>query len=268
MAGEGSTWNPKTRQYTPTPNDRESGTRDTKPKATGKGPGKTRPTPETANQREGRVPTPASKPYVYPGFDPSSTLNIKGKNDKGGSGNKGDKDKKDKVEPRPIVSVSQIQIPLGSGQAITPNIQELYIKEIERLTLGLISSADGLLFAYNFTSINKIASYMLESDDASQRSTAIISNIIRSRSDVELSELQIRDRLNDVINLVANQIGDLVPSSIKLAKFGMKKENLTFQGGMPRIDNRTSFYDLELKLPELQGFGYDVTYKVECYDVS
>jgi hypothetical protein len=263
----GSTgWNPYSESYTPTANERESGTRNKKPKASGKGPGRTRPTPETANQREGRVPA-SSKPYVYPGFDLSSTIPVKG--GKGGKGGKGNnEDKKDKIEPRPNVSVSQIQIPLGSGQAITPNIQEAYIKEIERLTLNLISSADGLLFAYNFTSIDKIASYMLEADDASQRSTSVISNIIRSRSDVELSELQIRDRLNDVINLVANTIGDLVPSSTKLASFGMKKDNLDFQGGMPRIDNFTALYDLELKLPELQGFGYDVKYLIECYDIS
>lgn len=220
-----------------------------------------RPDPNRANAREDRKPA-----YVYPGFDPSSTLNVKG--GKGGKGGSGDKNKKDKVDPRPNVPVSQIQIPLGSGQAITPNIQEAYIKEIERLTLGLISSAEGLLFAYNFTSINRIASYMLESDDASQRSTAIVSNIIRSRSEVELTELQIRDRLNDVINLVANQIGDLVLPGTKLAKFGIKKENLNFQGGMPRIQGGASVYDLELKLPELQGFGYDVVYRIECYNVS
>lgn len=211
-----------------------------------------------------------SLPYLDSSFKGvgSNFYTAPSKGGTGNNGNKGNKDKKDKVEPRPNVSVSQVQIPLGSGQAITPNIQEAYIKEIERLTLNLISSADGLLFAYNFTSIDRIASYMLEADDASQRSTSVVSNIIRSRSDVELSELQIRDRLNDVINLVANTIGDLVPSSTKLTSFGMKKDNLAFQGGMPRIDNRTSFYDLELKLPELQGFGYDVTYKIECYDVS
>ena len=191
-----------------------------------------------------------------------------GKGGKGGKGGKDGKDKKDKPDPREIYPVSQVQIPLGSGQVITPNLQEAYIREVTRLTLNLISSAESLLFAYNFSGINKIASYMLESDDASQRSTAVVSNIIRPRSGVELSELEVRDKLNNVINIVANAIGDLVPSSTKLNSFGQKKDNLTFQGGTPRIDNRTSFYDLELTLPDIQGFGYDVAYTIKCYDIS
>lgn len=217
-----------------------------------------RPDPNRANAREDRKPA-----YVYAGFDPSSTLNVKG-----GKGGKDGKDKKDKPDPREIYPVSQVQIPLGSGQVITPNLQEAYIREVTRLTLNLISSAENLLFAYNFSGINKIASYMLESDDASQRSTAVVSNIIRPRAQVELSELEVRDKLNNVINLVANTIGDLVPSSTKLNSFGQKKDNLPFQGGTPRIDNRTSFYDLELTLPDIQGFGYDVAYTIKCYDIS
>jgi len=220
-----------------------------------------RPDPNRANAREDRKPV-----YVYPGFDTSSTLKVKP--GKGGTGNGGNKDKKDKPDPREIYPVSQVQIPLGSGQVITPNLQEAYIREVTRLTLNLISSAENLLFAYNFTGINKIASYMLESDDASQRSTAVVSNIIRPRSGVELSELEVRDKLNNVINLIANTIGDLVPSSTKLNSFGQKKDNLDFIGGTPRIDNRTSFYDLKLELPDIQGFGYDVAYTIKCYDIS
>jgi hypothetical protein len=223
-----------------------------------------RPDPNRANAREDRKPA-----YVYPGFDPSSTLKIKpGKGGTGDNGKKGDKDKKDKSTPREIYPVSQVQIPLGSGQVITPNLQEAYIREVTRLTLNLISSAENLLFAYNFTGINKIASYMLEADDASQRSTAVVSNIIRPRSGVELSELEVRDKLNNVINLIANTIGDLVTSSTKLNSFGQKKDNLDFIGGTPRIDNRTSFYDLKLELPDIQGFGYDVAYTIKCYDIS
>ncbi len=197
----------------------------------------------------------------------SSRINPK-KGGKGGNNNSNNNNNNNNPSPREIYPVSQVQIPLGSGQVITPNLQEAYIREVTRLTLNLISSAENLLFAYNFSGINKIASYMLESDDASQRSTAVVSNIIRPRSGVELSELEVRDKLNNVINLVANTIGDLVPSSTKLSSFGQKKDNIPFQGGTPRIDNRTSFYDLELTLPDIQGFGYDVAYTIKCYDIS
>lgn len=271
---EGDTWESTGRGVSnyyptvPTANERESGTRNKKRKPTGKGPGRTRPAPVTPNQREGRGPT-TSSPYVYPGFDPSSTLGIT----PGGSGTTKKKKKKKKaneteIEARPIVPISQIQVPVGSGQAITPNMQEAYIKEVTRLTLNLISSADSLLFAYNFTTIDRIASYMLEADDASQRSTGIVSNIRRAIQGVPLTELEIRDRLNDVVNLVASKIGDLAPSDQKLNLFGNKRENLQFQGGMPRINNRTSFYDLELDLPELSSPEYSVTYVIKCYDIS
>jgi hypothetical protein len=233
----------------------------------------------TANQREdrgtnrnkGRDVTAADvKKYVTdPGKNFLGVGYIKPKKSgKSGNNNNNNSDNDNKPKPREIYPVSQVQIPLGSGQVITPNLQEAYIREVTRLTLNLISSAENLLFAYNFTGINKIASYMLEADDASQRSTAVVSNIIRPRSGVELSELEVRDKLNNVINLIANTIGDLVTSSTKLNSFGQKKDNLDFIGGTPRIDNRTSFYDLELELPDIQGFGYDVAYTIKCYDIS
>jgi hypothetical protein len=238
-----------------TANDRESGTRNTKKSSYDK-----KKTQEAASLYADVGPNfygVGSNFYIgKPTFD-------KPKGGKDGNGNN-----ENKPDPREIYPVSQVQIPLGSGQVITPNLQEAYIREVTRLTLNLISSAENLLFAYNFTGINKIASYMLEADDASQRSTAVVSNIIRPRSNVELSELEVRDKLNNVINLIANTIGDLVPSSTKLNSFGQKKDNLDFIGGTPRIDNRTSFYDLKLELPDIQGFGYDVAYTIKCYDIS
>jgi hypothetical protein len=248
----------------PNANDRESGTRN-KRRTTS-----TNYQTDRRNQARSSGRNATKEPYVYPGFDLSSTLGIKrGKTGNGNNGNQRNSNNPEaEVYARPIVPISQIQVPVGSGQAITPNMQEAYIKEVTRLTLNLISSADNLLFAYNFSTIDRIASYMLEVDDANQRSTGVVSNFRRAIQGLPLTELEIRDRLNGVANLVANTIGDLVPADRKLSLFGSKKDRLPFQGGMPRINNRTSFYDLELDLPELSSPEYSVSYVIKCYDIS
>jgi hypothetical protein len=113
-----------------------------------------------------------------------------------------------------------------------------------------------------------MVSYTLEQDDQNQRQSQIVSNIKRSFSGVPLTELQIRDRLNAVVNQISQEIGDLTPASTKLSKFGMKKDNRDFQGGTPRIQNSRAVYDLELKLPSLEGFNYSVTYRIKCFDID
>jgi hypothetical protein len=257
-SGEPGLWS----GYTPIANEKESGTRNKR---------RTTSTSYQTDKRnkarsKGRTP----EPYVYPGFDLSSTLGIKrGKTGNGNNGNQGNSNNPEaEVYARPIVPISQIQVPIGSGQVVNPNMREAYIKEVQRLTLSLISSADSLLFAYNFTTINRITSYMLERDDANLRSTGVVSNFRRPGSGVPLTQLEIEDRLTSVINLIANTIGDNVPSNSKLQLFGNKKENLDFQGGMPRIDNRTSYYDLKLDLPQLSSPEYSVRYTIKCYDIS
>jgi hypothetical protein len=248
----------------PNANDRESGTRN-KRRTTS-----TNYQTDRRNQARSSGRNATKEPYVYPGFDLSSTLGIKrGKTGNGNNGNQGNSNNPEaEVYARPIVPISQIQVPIGSGQVVNPNMREAYIKEVQRLTLSLISSADSLLFAYNFTTINRITSYMLERDDANLRSTGVVSNFRRPGSGVPLTQLEIEDRLTSVINLIANTIGDNVPSNSKLQLFGNKKENLDFQGGMPRIDNRTSYYDLKLDLPQLSSPEYSVRYTIKCYDIS
>jgi len=168
------------------------------------------------------------------------------------------------VPPQPVVPTP----PVKGGIAQSRNIRTGYLKLIETLTSNLLKNADSLLFAYNFKSIERMVSYTLEQDDQSQRQSQIVSNIKRSFSGVPLTELQIRDRLNAVVNQISQEIGDLTPASTKLAKFGMKKDNRDFQGGTPRIQNSRAVYDLELKLPSLEGFNYSVTYRIKCFDID
>jgi hypothetical protein len=166
--------------------------------------------------------------------------------------------------PQPAVPTP----PVKGGIAQSRNIRTGYLKLIETLTSNLLKNADSLLFAYNFKSIERMVSYTLEQDDQNQRQSQIVSNIKRSFSGVPLTELQIRDRLNAVVNQISQEIGDLTPASTKLAKFGMKKDNRDFQGGTPRIQNSRAVYDLELKLPSLEGFNYSVTYRIKCFDID
>jgi hypothetical protein len=184
------------------------------------------------------------------------------------------KDKGKKSDPPPppdvpvVPPVATITIPVASGTVKAPNIQERYQALIRKLTLDLLNNAENLLFAYDFQTIERIASYVLDTDDAAQRGTNIVSNIKRSFSGIPTTELQIRDRLNAVINQISQEIGDLTPASTKLAKFGIKKDNDSFQGGTPRIENRAARYDLELTLPSLEGFNYSVSYRIKCYEIG
>jgi hypothetical protein len=158
--------------------------------------------------------------------------------------------------------------PVQGGLAASRNIRPQYLEKIRELTANLLKNADSFLFAYNFKTIERMVSYALETDDQSQRQSQIVSNIKRSFSGVPLTELQIRDRLNAVINQISQEIGDLTPATTKLTKFGIKKDNDAFKGGTPRIQNGIAVYDLELKLPSLEGFNYSVTYRIKCFDID
>jgi hypothetical protein len=171
--------------------------------------------------------------------------------------------------PPPPVPPEVVPVPpVKGGLGQSRNIRENYLKTIKTLTSQLLQSADSLLFAYNFKSIERMISYTLELDDQNQRQSQIVSNIKRSFSEVPLTELQIRDRLNAVINQISQEIGDLTPATTKLAKFGIKKDNESFKGGTPRIQNSRAVYDMELKLPSLEGFNYSVTYRIKCFDID
>lgn len=187
---------------------------------------------------------------------------------KGDNGSKDDKGNKDGGGATPTPAAASPIPPVKGGIGESRNIRGGYLKLIKKLTANLLKNADSLLFAYNFQSIERMVSYSLEEDDQSQRESQIVSNIKRSFSTVPLTELQIRDRLNAVINQISQEIGDLTPASAKLAKFGIKKDNKDFQGGTPRIQNSRAVYDLELKLPSLEGFNYSVTYRIKCFDID
>jgi hypothetical protein len=182
---------------------------------------------------------------------------------------KGPKDTPGTWTPPPPVPPEVVPVPpVKGGLGQSRNIRENYLKTIKTLTSQLLQSADSLLFAYNFKSIERMISYTLELDDQNQRQSQIVSNIKRSFSGVPLTELQIRDRLNAVINQISQEIGDLTPATTKLAKFGIKKDNESFKGGTPRIQNSRAVYDMELKLPSLEGFNYSVTYRIKCFDID
>jgi hypothetical protein len=239
-SGEPGVWS----GYTPSPNDRESGTRNVKPKATGKGPGKTRPKPETANEKEGRVPG-SKKPYVYPGFDPSSTITLKG--GKGDGGKKKKKKKKGGDGAEPAKALPAVVTSSAVGGQVNPNVFDAYIAEIRRLTLRLVNNAKNLLFAYDFESINSASDYSLDIDNAAKTYNTVVTRALPSSPTFSLSNLTAQELTNQLINDIAQKISDVVPDSTRYDYFG-SFVNGEWDPGSPSFLANQAKYDLKINV--------------------
>lgn len=161
-------------------------------------------------------------------------------------------------KPKSITPRVQTTIPVNSTAytTIDPAIKQLYIKEIKRLTLTLVKSSKDLLLSYNFSGINKVPSYYLESD-LSARASAIFTESSAPQSlSISINELDNNRLMTDIVNTINLAISDYVLDTTKIPYFTM-----VISGGLVFYDlnlpittqDTTPFYVKVFKIPDATG---------------
>jgi hypothetical protein len=223
--------------------------------------------PETARETRRIAP----KPPKFVGFDPSSTLpkpkkavsvtpvsSSSGSGSGGGGG--GGTTSPPGVTPGPVIKNPAEPSPI---EVLDPNVYTIYKEEIKRLTLRLVNRAKNLLLAYDFSSIDKITDYQIETDRAARNSNIITTpQVPESRSS---SSLTAQDTAVSLINAISNQISDNVPLATKLALFG-SDVNGTFTAGKLGISNGIANYDLRFKVDNVSPEIKKII--VRCYEIG
>ena len=148
-------------------------------------------------------------------------------------------------------------------EVLDPNVYTVYRAEIKRLTLKLVNRAKNLLLAYNFSSIDRITDYQIETDSSARNSNIITTpQVPQSPSS---STLTAQDTAVSLINAISNQISDNVPMATKLGLFG-SDINGTFTAGRLGISNGIANYDLRFVVnnvsPEIRNII------VRCYEIG
>jgi len=196
------------------------------------------------------------KPFKFVGFDPSS-IKIKKPGPKKPPSDRG---------PGPITPVTSNPVETvvpTSGLVDGVNYKDLYLKEISRLVLSLVHNAKSLLIRYNFSGIDRVPEYYLDSDRES-KSQAVASTTSRPQSPFSLTEANLQDQFSTDINEINNKISDLTDNSVRSEYFG------TMRGGtfLPRevkifADGRTG-YDMRLTFTSVSNQDFII----KCYEVS
>lgn len=173
---------------------------------------------------------------------------------------KNDKPKNDGVRDEQQVTV--ISAPVQTGLVDNINIREEYRAEARRIILSLVKSAKDLLIKYNFSSIDRVAEYALDSDREA-KTEYVVSQPARPEPPFTLSEAAMQDRFSQDIIKITNSISDNIEDSVKLQWFGTIQGNTLLQG-KPRISNGVSSYDMRLRVDAIS----DKVFVVKCYEIS
>jgi hypothetical protein len=200
---------------------------------------------------------PPKKPYVYPGFDPSSTLKttptptpdpVKGK--------------KKKKTPDIPYKISKEVAPDSSNLVDSVNISELYVKAKAKIVLALIRNSKTLLGRYDFSGIDRITDYSLDADNSARQSEIVVS-YIRPKPTVSLTEVMEQDVFMKNVNKINNQLNDFVSSTERDNLFGYET-NGGFYPGSPKIVNGQARYDLIFKFYSPSS----KIYRYRLYEIS
>jgi len=165
--------------------------------------------------------------------------------------------------PKEVVAAAVETVVPTSGLVDGVNYKDLYLKEISRLVLSLVHNAKSLLIRYNFSGIDRVPEYYLDSDRES-KSQAVASTTSRPQSPFSLTEANLQDQFSTDINEINNKISDLTDNSVRSEYFG------TMRGGtfLPRevkifADGRTG-YDMRLTFTSVSNQDFII----KCYEVS
>jgi hypothetical protein len=211
------------------------------------------------NQARSAGRNAVKKPYVYPGFDPSSVKrDLPTPNPNPVKGKK----KKKTPEPKPKYKISKEVAPDSSNLVDSVNISELYVKAKAKIVLALIRNSKTLLGRYDFSGIDRITYYSLDADNSARQSEIVVS-YIRPKPTVSLTEVMEQDVFMKNVNKINNQLNDFVSSAERDNLFGYET-NGGFYPGSPKIVNGQARYDLIFKFYSPSS----KIYRYRLYEIS
>jgi hypothetical protein len=170
------------------------------------------------------------------------------------------------VEPPSGVTPEPVVPPVQSStivEVLDPNVYTVYRAEIKRLTLKLVNRAKNLLLAYDFSSIDRITDYQIETDSSARNSNVISTPQVPQSPST--SSLTAQDTAVALINALSNQISDNVPMATKLGLFG-SDINGTFTQGRLGISNGVANYDLRFRVDNVSPEIRNII--VRCYEIG
>lgn len=143
------------------------------------------------------------------------------------------------------------------------NYKSKFQKEVDRILLSLINSADKLLLTYDFQGIDYAPSYKLEEDDQAF-SSLIFTRLNRPQSSETSSSFNQKYEVSNALSQIARDIGD--KGSVRDNFFGAIV-GTTFVPYNVRKDplTGTARYDLEVKFNDVVGA---VNYKIRLYRID
>ena len=191
------------------------------------------------------TPQPDPDPYIDTG---KKKVIVKDPPDDGG------------VTPEPAVPPVQSSTVV---EVLDPNVYTIYRAEIKRLTLKLVNRAKNLLLAYDFSSIDRITDYQIETDSSARNSNVISTPQVPQSPST--SSLTAQDTAVALINAISNQISDNVPMATKLGLFG-SDINGTFTQGRLGISNGIANYDLRFRVDNVSPEIRNII--VRCYEIG
>jgi hypothetical protein len=211
----------------------------------------------------------APKPPKFVGFDPSSTLPKPKKVvpvtpvvKRGGGGGGGGGETGGTTGVTPVISTPAPQSST-LAEVLDPNVYAVYKAEIKRLTLKLVNRAKSLLLAYDFSSIDRIADYQIETDNSARNSNVVTTPQVPQSPST--SVLTAQDTAISLINEISNKISDNVPLATKLDLFG-SDINGKFTPRKVGISNGIANYDLRFKVENVSPEIKNII--VRCYEIS
>ena len=158
--------------------------------------------------------------------------------------------------------VSVISAPLPTGIVDNVNVKEKYETEARRIILSLVKSAKDLLIKYNFSSINRVAEYALDSD-AQAKTEYVVASKARPEPPFTLSQADLQDKFSQDITNISNSISDTVEDIVKFGYFGTIRSGI-FYPKTPKISGGSTFYDMKLEINSVCGKDFIV----KCYEIS
>jgi hypothetical protein len=172
------------------------------------------------------------------------------------------------VDPGPgeikeVVATPVETVVASTGLVDGVNYKEIYIDEIKRLVLSLITNAKSLLIRYNFSGIDRVPESYLDFDREAKTET-LSSSFSRPESPFTLEQADLQDKFSTDLNEINNLISDLSNSAEKAKYFGSMRGGTFLPREVKLLRNGSVGYDMRLEFTSISNQDF----VVKCYEVS